>query len=114
MKKLSQKQKRKFRVRKSISGTAECPRMSVFRSNKNLTVQLIDDVAQVTLVGMTTAAMPDLKGVKAERAFELGKKVAEAAKKKKITKVVFDRGSSRFHGRVKQVAEGAREAGLEF
>lgn len=114
MKKLSQKQKRKFRVRKSISGTADCPRMSVFRSNKNLTVQLIDDEAQTSLVGMTTAVFPEVKGTKSERAFELGKKVAEAAKKKKITKVVFDRGSSRFHGRVKQVAEGARAVGLEF
>jgi len=114
MKKLSQKQKRKFRVRKSISGTVDCPRMSVFRSNKHITVQLIDDETQTTLIGMTTAALSGLKGTKAERAFELGKKVAEAAKKKKITRVVFDRGSSRFHGRVKQVAEGAREAGLVF
>ena len=114
MKKLSQKQKRKLRVRKKVFGTADCPRMSVCRSNKNLTVQLIDDEARITLVGMTTAAQSDTKGTKTEHAFELGKKIAAAAKRKKITKVVFDRGSSKFHGRVKQVAEGARESGLEF
>lgn len=113
MKKLSHKQKRKLRVRKSISGTAECPRMSVFRSNKNITVQLIDDEAQKTLVGITTNGTKG-KGTKSERAYELGKNVAEAAKKQKIKRVVFDRGSSRFHGRVKEVAKGAREAGLEF
>lgn len=114
MNKLEQKQKRKLRVRKNVSGTASQPRLSVCKSNKNITAQLIDDEKAVTIVGLSTVALKDVKGTKTDVAKELGKRIGKLAVEKKIKKVSFDRGSSRYQGRVKVVAEGAREAGLEF
>ncbi len=114
MKKLTNKDKRKLRIRKSVNGTADKPRLSVNRSNQHIVAQLIDDDASKTLVGISTVSMKDSKGTKSERSFELGKALGKAAVGKKIKTIVFDRGSSKYHGRVKQIAEGAREAGLEF
>ena len=90
--------KRHRRVRGKISGTTECPRLNVFRSTKNIYAQIIDDV----------------KGGNKEAAREVGKMIAKRAKDKGITEVVFDRGGYIFHGRVKELAEGAREGGLNF
>lgn len=105
-------QRRAARVRAVIRGTAERPRLSVFRSQKHISAQVIDDVA-----GRTVASAQDIKLQKLsplERASEIGKLVAEAAKKAGVTTVVFDRGSYLFHGRVKALAEAARAAGLQF
>jgi large subunit ribosomal protein L18 len=113
-----QRRRRHQRIRKRLSGTAERPRMVVFRSIKNLEVQLVDDVAGVTLLGASTLAMKDFKAEgsnrRVEQAAELGKQVAAAAKDKGITAVVFDRGGFKYHGRVQAFADGAREGGLEF
>lgn len=105
------RKKRHQRIRNKISGTAECPRLSVFRSNTNIYAQLIDDVAGVTLV---SASSQDEKGTKTEQAQAVGKAIAEKATEKDIKKVVFDRGGYAYHGRVKALAEAARENGLEF
>jgi large subunit ribosomal protein L18 len=109
-----QKQTRRHaRVRSQISGTIERPRFSVFRSNKGLFLQLIDDLNGKTLVSVSNKDAKE-KGTKTDLSFELGKLIAEKAKAKKITAVVFDRGSYKYHGRVKAVADGAREGGLLF
>ena len=107
--------RRHKRVRNKISGTAECPRLAVFRSNKNISVQLIDDVKAVTLASVSTLDA-DIKTKKAnkEAAKEVGTLVAKKALDKKIKTVVFDRGGYIYHGVVKELAEAAREAGLEF
>lgn len=112
--------RRKTSIRKRISGSAERPRLVVFRSLKNVEGQLVDDDASRTLVGVSTLA-PELKGLKLEdehkqlqRAHAAGKLLAERAKEKGIDRVVFDRGGYRYHGRVKAFAEGAREGGLDF
>lgn len=114
MKTLTNKDKRKLRIRNKVNGTTDRPRLSIHRSNKNIVAQLIDDKAGKTLVGLSTTSLKDVKGTKSEVSFELGKKIGELAVSKKIKIVSFDRGASKYHGRVKQVAEGAREAGLEF
>jgi len=106
------------RVRKKVSGTAERPRLNVFRSSKNMYAQIIDDIAGTTLVAASTideALKGKLKysGNK-EAAKEVGKLIAERAKEKGITDVVFDRSGYIYHGRVKELADGAREAGLNF
>ena len=109
-----QKQTRRHaRVRSQISGTSERPRFSVFRSNKGLFLQLIDDLNVQTLVSFSNKDIKE-EGTKTDLSFELGKLIAEKAKTKKITAVVFDRGSYKYHGRVKAVADGAREGGLLF
>jgi len=102
-------------VRARVAGTAQRPRLSVFRSNTGIFAQLIDDEKNVTLVSASTKEA-DKKGKvnKTEAALALGKLIAQKAKDKKIETVVFDRGGNRYHGRVKAVAEGAREGGLEF
>lgn len=105
-------QRRKIRTRNSIKGT-DRPRLSVFRSNKYIFAQLIDDVKNVTIVGASEKTLK-AKGTKSEKAKALGLFIAEKAKAKKVTKIVFDRGSYAYHGRVKQVAEGLREGGLDF
>lgn len=107
--------RRHKRVRNKISGTAECPRLAVFRSNKNISVQLIDDVKAVTLASVSTLDA-DIKTKKAnkEAAKEVGALIAKKALKLKIENVVFDRGGYIYHGVVKEVAEAAREAGLKF
>lgn len=105
------RQKRHIRVRGKISGTAETPRLNVFRSNTNIYAQVIDDEAAVTLA---SASSLKLTGTKTEQAAEVGKLVAEAAKAKGIEAVVFDRGGYLYHGRIQALAEAAREAGLKF
>uniref|UniRef100_A0A7C4XH11 Large ribosomal subunit protein uL18 n=1 Tax=candidate division WWE3 bacterium TaxID=2053526 RepID=A0A7C4XH11_UNCKA len=107
--------KRKLRVRSKVSGTSQRPRLSVFRSNRYIYGQLIDDVKGITLVGLQAESKTTHSKVKkADAAFEAGKKLAEKAKTKKIHTVVFDRNGYRYHGRVKNFAEGAREGGLKF
>lgn len=107
---------RHSRIRNKISGTKECPRLNVFRSNNNIFAQIIDDEASKTLVSASSLEK-ELKiknGGNVEAAKEVGKLLAEKAKKAKIKKVVFDRGGYLYHGRVKALAEAARENGLEF
>ena len=106
---------RHVRVRGKISGTPECPRLNVFRSNANIYAQIIDDVNGVTLVSANTLEK-DFEGAtgNAEAAKKVGTVLAERAKAKGIEQVVFDRGGYIYHGRVAALAEGAREAGLEF
>ncbi len=107
-------ERRARRVRVKISGTGDCPRLSVFRSNTGLYIQLINDVTGTTLASAHTREIKDKKIKKSEAAMELGKLLAEKAVAKKIKKVVFDRGGNLYTGRVKAVAEGARAGGLEF
>ncbi|MEF9853131.1 MAG: 50S ribosomal protein L18 [Hydrogenoanaerobacterium sp.] len=107
--------KRHYRVRNKISGSAECPRLNVFRSAKHIYAQLIDDVSGVTLAAASTLdkGFEGLGGNK-EAAHKVGAAIAERALKKGIKDVVFDRGGYIYHGRVKDLAEGAREGGLNF
>lgn len=112
MGKLTNKQKIRLRTRKSIIGTAEVPRLSVYRSNKYIYCQLIDDRNGVTLAEANSKTSKD--GSNAESAKKIGMSIAEKAKSKNIEKVVFDRGGNLFHGRVKALADGAREGGLKF
>ena len=108
------RQKRHARVRSKISGTAECPRLNVFLSNKNIYAQLIDDVAGVTLASASTVDK-DISGEnKTEDAKAVGASIAKKANEKGIKEVVFDRGGYLYHGRVAALAEAARENGLEF
>jgi len=110
--------RRHVRVRKTISGTPECPRLNVFRSMKEIYAQVIDDVAGNTLVSASTIDQElreQLKGHKRiEQARMVGKAIAERAQAKGITKVAFDRGGYKYIGRVKALADGAREGGLKF
>ena len=108
--------RRHERVRTKISGTAECPRLCVFRSNANIYAQIIDDVKGVTLVSASSLEKElNLKnGGNVEAAKVIGAEIAKRAKKAKINTVVFDRGGYLYHGRVKALAEAAREGGLEF
>ena len=105
--------KRHTRVRSKISGTAECPRLNVFRSSKNIYAQNIDDINGVTLVAASTLEIEGNGGNK-EAAFKVGEAIAKKAADKGITEVVFDRGGYIYHGRVKELAEGARQGGLKF
>ncbi len=110
-----QRMKRHSRVRGKISGTAERPRLSVFRSENNIYAQVIDDVAGNTIVSASTVEKGfDGNGGNVEAAKKIGTLVAERALQKGIEEVVFDRGGCIYHGRVKALAEGAREAGLKF
>ncbi len=105
------------RIRKRIHGTAEIPRMSVFRSNKHIYVQLIDDISAKTLVAASSADKGLIENNKAKKediAAVVGKKIAEKAKDNKISQIVFDRGGYLYHGRVKALAEAARKEGLKF
>ena len=106
--------KRRKRIRSKISGTAERPRLSIFRSNKNIYAQLIDDVAGVTLASASTLDENVSDATKVEQAAAVGKAIAEAAKSKNISTVVFDRSGYLYHGRVQALADAARENGLEF
>ncbi|HAT55517.1 MAG TPA: 50S ribosomal protein L18 [Lactobacillus sp.] len=108
------RQRRHARVRGKISGTAQRPRLNVYRSNSNIYAQVIDDVAGVTLASASTLDN-DVKGTtKTEKAASVGELVAKRANEKKITDVVFDRGGYLYHGRVQALAESARENGLKF
>ena len=102
-------------MRKKVSGTAERPRLVVFRSNRGITAQLVDDLEGKTLVAASWLQLKkSFKGNKSDQAAEVGKAIAEAAKKAGVETVVFDRGGYLYHGRVKALAEGAREGGLKF
>ena len=110
-----QRLRRRRRVRAKVTGTAERPRISVFRSNRGIFAQLIDDDAGRTLAAASWLELPkSFKGDKTEQAAEVGKRLAAAAKKAGVESVVFDRGGYLYHGRVKALAEGAREGGLSF
>ena len=107
--------RRHKRVRAKVKGIKECPRLSVFRSNQHISVQLIDDNKGETLLSFSDSEIKKKKGLtKIEKAKEVGRTIATKALEKKIKKVVFDRGGYKYHGRVKAVAEGAREGGLSF
>jgi len=118
MKKVKEKNeklaRRHKKIRMTISGTEKRPRISVFRSNKGVYVQLIDDVSGKTIVSANQKELKASSDKKSDTAFKLGKLLAEKAISKKVTEAVFDRGGYKFHGRVKAVAEGAREGGLIF
>ena len=103
--------RRHLRIRKRVAGTGDRPRLVIFRSLKHIYAQLVDDVSQRTLL---TVGDTELTGKKTEKASEVGKRLAEGAKAAGVTKVVFDRAGYRYHGRVKALADGAREGGLEF
>jgi large subunit ribosomal protein L18 len=111
-------ERRRHRVRNAIEGTTERPRLSVFRSSKHIYAQLIDDVKGVTLAAASSNSAALRDGVKyggnVKAAVAVGKKIAEEAKAKGITKAAFDRGHYRYHGRVKALADAAREGGLQF
>mgnify|MGYP001027830678 CR=1 FL=1 len=111
----AQRLKRHARVRGEISGTTERPRLAVYRSNANIYAQIIDDVKGVTLCSASTVEK-DFEGIGSnkEAAKKVGKKIAEKALAGGITEVVFDRGGYIYHGRVSELAEGAREGGLNF
>ena len=107
--------KRHARVRSKISGTPECPRLDVFRSNSNIYAQLIDDVNGVTVAAASSNEKDfGLSGSNCEGARKVGQLIAERATAKGISEVVFDRGGYIYHGRVESLAEGAREGGLNF
>ncbi|WP_308418656.1 50S ribosomal protein L18 [Lactobacillus helveticus] len=107
--------KRHKRIRSKISGTAERPRLSIFRSNKNIYAQLIDDVAGVTLASASSLdENVSEDATKVEQATAVGKAIAEAAKAKNISTVVFDRSGYLYHGRIQALADAARENGLDF
>lgn len=119
VKKYSTREKRKIRIRKKIYGTSEKPRLSVYRSLNHMYAQLIDDTQSLSL-GTVSTKTKDLAGDlqaaegKVAKAFIIGKAIAELAKSKNITTVVFDRSGYLYHGRIKAVADGAREGGLQF
>ena len=109
------RKRRHIRVRRKISGTPECPRLCVYRSNSNIYAQIIDDVAGNTLVSCSTLDKEvKTKHANKEAAKEVGTLIAKKATEKKIKQVVFDRGGYIYHGVVKELAEAAREGGLEF
>ena len=106
-----QRARRQKRIRAKIFGTAARPRLSIFKSNRYISAQIINDEAGVTLAAVSSQA---LKGKKADQAKEVGKELAKLAKAKGVSKVIFDRGGFIYTGRVQTLAEGAREGGLEF
>jgi large subunit ribosomal protein L18 len=116
METLLKRQKIRYRIRKKISGTAEVPRLSVFRSNSEIYVQLIDDLQGKTLASASSREkdIAAQKVTKTEKSKLVGAAIARKAKELGIGKVVFDRGGNLYHGRVKAVAESAREGGLQF
>ena len=109
-----ERNRRHLRVRRKISGTPECPRLNVFRSSSHIHAQIIDDVNGVTLVAASSVDMKLANGGNIEAATQVGTEIAKRAIAKNIENVVFDRGGYIYHGRVKALAEAAREAGLKF
>lgn len=107
------RRKIRYRIRKNINGTPECPRLSIFRSNKEIYAQLIDDLSGHTLASASSKGIANKEG-KIAVAKQVGEKIAEAGKSAGVEKVVFDRSGYLYHGRVKALAEGAREKGLQF
>lgn len=114
MTKKEQRDNRHRRVRGKVIGTKECPRLSVFRSNRYINLQLINDAKGETIVNFNDLKIDKKGKTKTEIAKELGIMFAKKALEKKVEKVVFDRGGYKYHGRIKAVAEGAREGGLKF
>ncbi len=112
--KQQQKANRQKRIRAKISGSAKCPRLNVYRSLKHIFAQLIDDTAGRTLVSASDSEIKAKKGKKTDKAKEVGLLIAKKAEDKKISQVVFDRAGHQYHGRIKAVADGAREGGLKF
>jgi large subunit ribosomal protein L18 len=108
------RQRRHRRVRGKVSGTAERPRLVVFRSNRGIEAQLVDDLAGHTLAAASWLNLRTFEGNKTQQAAEVGKLLAANAKKAGVERVVFDRGGYLYHGRVKALADGAREGGLKF
>jgi len=108
------RERRHRRIRGKVAGTAERPRLMVFRSNKGIFAQLVDDETGRTIAGASWLGLKSFSGSKTEQAAEVGKKLAAVAKQAGIEAVVFDRGGYLYHGRVKALAEGAREGGLKF
>jgi len=108
------RERRHRRVRGKVAGTAERPRLAVFRSNKGIFAQLVDDEAGRTLAAASWLGLKGSKGTKTDQAAEVGKALAAAAKKAGVERCVFDRAGYLYHGRVKALAEGAREGGLQF
>jgi large subunit ribosomal protein L18 len=106
--------RRHRRIRGKVTGTAERPRLVVFRSNKGISAQLIDDDSGKTLAGASWVGLKSFSGNKTDQATEVGKNLAAAAKDAGVETCVFDRGGYLYHGRVKALAEGAREGGLKF
>lgn len=105
---------RQTRIRKKIRTVSDRARLSLFRSNKYLYVQIIDDKSGKTIIGASEKQVTDVKGTKTEKARALGTMIAKLAKEKKVTSVVFDKGRYSYHGRVKALADAAREGGLVF
>ncbi|MBN8721155.1 large subunit ribosomal protein L18 [Hydrobacter penzbergensis] len=116
MSKLIKRQKIRYRIRKKVSGTAQSPRLAVFRSNAEIYAQMIDDVTGVTLAAASSKdkEIAAQKGTKSEKAKLVGAAIAKKATALGLTSCVFDRGGNLYHGRVKSVADGAREGGLQF
>ncbi len=112
--KIARRNKIKARIRGKISGTAERPRMTVFRSNKQIYVQLVNDLEGKTLLAKSSKNIENIEGDKTAQAAQVGKLIAEAALAAGINSVVFDRNGYLYHGRVKSLADAAREAGLKF
>lgn len=110
--KLTSREKRKGRIRKKISGSPERPRLTVFKSNRYVYAQIIDDVAQKTL--LAASSMKDGKGANKKSAAIVGESIATKALQNKIEKVIFDRNGYRYHGVIKEIADAARKAGLQF
>jgi large subunit ribosomal protein L18 len=111
----NKREKRRLSIRSKISGTSQMPRLSVFRSNKYIYGQIVDDQQGVTLVDFSSQKLSSKKdATKIDESFEVGKEIAKIALEKNIKSVVFDRGGYRYHGRVKALAEGAREGGLKL
>ncbi len=113
-KSLLRKKKRTLRVRKRLRGTIERPRLCVRKTNKHLHIQIIDDENGVTLASTSTFAKDDKMKKSKESGYKLGEKIAKMALDKKVKQVIFDRGPSKYHGVLAQLADGARKAGLQF
>lgn len=111
---MNKREKRKQRIRRKIFGTKSKPRLSVFRSNKHIYAQAIDDVEGKTIASASDANLKKGKSTKKEIAEKVGQKIGKKLKKKKIEKIVFDRSGYKFHGRVKELAEGIRKEGINF
>lgn len=112
--KLQNRAQRKNRIRATVSGTTERPRLSVHISNTNVSAQIIDDVTHKTVASVTSVGSKVAKGTLTEKAAWVGAEIAASAKKAKVTTVVFDRSGRKYHGRIKALADAAREKGLEF
>lgn len=113
-KKINNRIKRKMHIRKNIYGSASRPRVTVFRSNKHIYAQAIDDVNSKTLFSASDYSQKSEKGAKTEKASEVGKELGKVMKKEGVSEIVFDRNGYKYHGKVKALAEGIRESGIKF